>query len=782
MGQPETWQSFQIQIPGKDLLKKARNILETLLVYLDVVKAFLETVKAFLVDFGNPLKALIEALLNLINTLIEALKRTGVYALYDIPDPLRDPRFLRHKGGYQGFKARFKGSLVDAQDFNRPQPIKGALKGGYILIVADANGPARLIQLIQTLLKFFGGEFLKPKYRQPSNARVVPVGESGDPILAVTKVFKDQVKALAIEWSLPSITPSADPTFQGIASDMSQEFYPPNWLIERSDISLNNEVDSKDISNAAAAGQVVKFVDTQFVNPRKAPGQPANKVVQRKVRLKDQNGDPFIKFQGYAIISPGNNPASFLLGQLGTFRFIDTNVELDKTYFYRVRAFSGNLQIAPFYNLDNPAIGDIKFEQSDIVTNMNDGGSPYFQWPSGTPGDPVVMGKPSPILRGKVPKLNPKFDVLEVVRRVFLAAYSFNFHLPLPPGVVKLDQNKKQVKDNFGNPIYYPQFTNKGDPIPPLGTTDIGKGTLTRLAGPLASLGVIPVISLTGSVSPISYTPSPSTGKLPDMPWQLKRVRYAAARNAVKFAGVFLDVPASMVEGFRKLMQGPLPSGTPTTKGTLVGADTLEKMVFALTKVSIQRTAGQEALAKVFETDAIAGGALVVDQDTAATYGTAFQDPIVRKNLLQAVNFLLAMASQGVPPNWIQISILRDIIPWSGQILYDLLAKIQALFDAFKGVIEELKSFIDLLIRKIDTLERFIKFLIEILNYIESLSAGFYILNVSTLEGDVGDWFNAIDTAQNEPPSGPLGYTGGICLAYLAINIDAFKKAFNAIF
>ena len=58
---PGEWQTFEIKIPGKDLMASVRGALETLLVYLEVVKAVLETIKVFVVDFGNPIKALVEA-------------------------------------------------------------------------------------------------------------------------------------------------------------------------------------------------------------------------------------------------------------------------------------------------------------------------------------------------------------------------------------------------------------------------------------------------------------------------------------------------------------------------------------------------------------------------------------------------------------------------------------------------------------------------------------------------------------------------------------------------
>jgi hypothetical protein len=115
--------------------------------------------------------------------------------------------------------------------------------------------------------------------------------------------------------------------------------------------------------------------------------------------------------------------------------------------------------------------------------------------------------------------------------------------------------------------------------------------------------------------------------------------------------------------------------------------------------------------------------------------------------------------------------------------LYELLEKIQALLDAFKGILDEIKLFIDLLIRKINVLEEFIKFLISILDFIASLSIGFYFLSASGLTGGITDWFAAVDTATGEgPASGPQGYTGGLCLAYNAADVAAFSAAFSLIF
>jgi hypothetical protein len=155
----------------------------------------------------------------------------------------------------------------------------------------------------------------------------------------------------------------------------------------------------------------------------------------------------------------------------------------------------------------------------------------------------------------------------------------------------------------------------------------------------------------------------------------------------------------------------------------------------------------------------------------------------VRLNLLAVVNFLKSFTLGGAPVDWISVVPLRDIVPWAGQIIFDLLDKINALLDAFQGVIDEINNFIALLERKINALEDFIRSLIDILNFIESLEFAAHFLNVSGIQGDAAEWLNAIETAGGDPPpNDPTHYSAGIALAYVAPNVEAFTKAFQIIF
>jgi hypothetical protein len=258
------------------------------------------------------------------------------------------------------------------------------------------------------------------------------------------------------------------------------------------------------------------------------------------------------------------------------------------------------------------------------------------------------------------------------------------------------------------------------------------------------------------------FQPSPVTGRLPEMPWNNSGVVRNSSRLANIVASAMLD--ANSAVAFKSLMEGAFPKGNPSVTG--LDATNLKELVFEITVVQDRQLAGQGAV-----------------QEAGVLYGRVFTDATVRNNVLAAVNFCKAFTLGGAPPDWIQVSFLRDIVPWSGQMLYDLLAKMQALLDAYAGVIDELKAFIDLIIRKIDTLERFLEYLISILDFIESLSLGFYILSVPQTSGDVNEWASIIDSAGgSKPPSGPGGYTGGVAFAYVAADVSAFATAFGLIF
>jgi hypothetical protein len=719
------WQPFIIQVPGKDLLEPVRNVLETLLIFLDILKALLDTIKIFLVDFGNPIRALVEALIALIQELFLSLKATGVFAYFDVPDPTKDPNFDQVSGGFPAFVERFKASLFDPQDFNRPQPRQGSTQSGFVILMVDASQPFALIARIKQLLRFFGKEFSSPRYEPPVNLKALPVGDKGDPILSVASIFTSgPIKALELMWTLPTSLETPDPGFSDVVTKVARELIPPQFLIERSTLNpASSKIDISALGNADSVGQV-EYDLKQFTGV-----QNVNQAVLVRTTLRDEYQDPVVKFQKYTVI--GQLDIESILGQLGTFRYIDTDVESDRTYFYRVRAFSGDLNVSENQVAFPTTVKNLTFSVESKT--------PVMAWP----GDGVVMGKASGIVSASVPRSVENFDVIEVLQRLLQTAFSLDFHIQLSEGA---------------------KFDDLGFPSDDTSPTEVGRGSLTNLASALAvfeSFLIIGDLSRANTLNE-SFQPDPITGGTPELPWQKASVRKQAARLADAVASSFLQAGSESVTGFRDLMQLALPAGPITTQGTIAGSTNLEQVVRGFTVESDDRSIMLKA---------------------AETFVSGYTDVTLRQNVLVAVRYIKSYSLGGVPVDWISVAPLRDIIPWSGQMIYDLLDKVQALLDAFKGTMDEINAFIDLLERKIEALERFIEFLINILDFIAELEVGAYMLNVPDITGSAQAWVDAIDTAGGvKPPSGPGGYSAGVSFGYVASDISAFKTAFTVIF
>jgi hypothetical protein len=705
------WKALEVKIPGKDELESVRSVLEVLVTFLEIIKALLNTISLFLIDFGNPIRPLVLALLALIQQLFESLKRTGLYGYFDIPNPTRDPNFDLYKGGYQAFTERFKASLFDSKDPFRPQPLAGSTQSGFVLIVADATSVFGLLRLMKILLRFFGKEITAAKYVAPANARIFPAGTKPgalggtniDPILQVASVFGATLKGFAIEWTLATNQYPPDPGFNDLVASVSSELIPQSWLIERT-------------SRSGGPLPLTVSAETNFEGKT---GKP----ISREVIVRDEQGDVFRQFEKYIVLDPTSATSVFSLFQLGKFRYIDSEVAKDTTYYYRIRAFSGPLVVG--------SDGTINFPAPEVYATTQE---MIQRWPTSDPNSPVVMGRPSPILTCRLPNIPADFDVITILEDTFRMAFAIGFQLPL-------DADSK--------------FDTSGLPINGTPASQVGRGSLTNIGGALSR--VLPVSF------PVPVEADPTTKDFPDTPQNYLSVKLVSAQLAQAVGSSLLENSA-MLSPLRDLYQGSIPRQIPA-EGNFRGNNTsIQAMVLAFNNIP-------------------SGFPATYDPDVYATYTAAYSDVNTRLNLLDAVNFIKSFTLGGTPVDWVSISLLRDIIPWSGQFIYDLLNRIDALADAFRSAVDEIKAYIDTVVRKIDVLERFIKYLIEILNYLDSFSAGFYFLNVPSTSDGIPGWIKAIDTAGGTvPPSGPGGYSAGVGLAYVGTNVDAFVTAFGLIF
>jgi hypothetical protein len=759
MTQPTAnWEAFALQVPVQDLLEPVRAILEVLVIFLEILKTLLEVVKVLLILFANAVIALVEALISLILTFLEALKRTGLYIWWDIPDLLHDPNLNRNYGGYLKFLQRFKGSCLDIHDVNRPQPIAGATQSGFLLLVVDVGLPTQMIQLIMILLRFFGKEIMSPQFKAPANVKVLPAASDGGPVLTLEGVFSTQPPALVIEWGLPGTQTSGDLGHPPVIGDFVNEFIPPFFVIEKS--TVNPATTSIDVSQlnttttttvtlpnggsqsvvVGSAGGVTMTVPTN----NETNGQPGQ-TIMKSIVLPDYYNQPFFKFQTYINISTTANLGTFILGQLGTFRYIDNDVLPGQTYYYRVRAHNGDLQVNTSNN--TIAFSILGAQSPDPLT-----GRYFVAYPSTTGAPTANVGRPSPIHQATVPILPaPPFDTIACLKAIFELAFSFNFHLPLPAG--STFDPKTGLPTGNTPPAY------------------IGLASLSQLAGSLVAFQAVPLLGEASGVGTVvsTFAPNPATGVPPQQPWQVSSVTRNANRLAQKVASGMIN--ANAVLAFQKYLQSfpatPVPdlTGTNGAITSLAVYANLEQFVLGLTPA------------------ATTPPNLTAMQQANTVYGNAFSDPGSRLNTLAAVNYVKQYLLTGAPPNWKQVSLLRDIIPWAGQIIYELIAKIQALLAAFQGLIQEIIAFINLIERKINVLEQFIEYLISILNLLLSLELGLFVLFVPQLSGDITSWFAAIDGAQGTvPTSGPTGYTCGIAIGYIAVDVTAFATALKLIF
>jgi len=770
------WNTFEVKVPFTEWVSSVKDALETFILWLDVARTVLNTIKNFLVSFGNPLQVLLTVCLSLVLQAIESLNQTGIYWWYLIPNFVEDPSLKRISGGSQAFLSRWKGSLQDAQDVNRPRPVAELNTGGFVLIVISTSGLGQFLKWIRAFMTIFSIKGPMTIQAPPANVKIYPV--TNDNTFLPGKIAKKDTpfQYACLEWTVGSNKKFPSSSFEGLSTDLSAQFRPANWLIERTTVYPSGNV--TDFKNPGVHQTILSLPN---------PHDTANPI-KTTLNTRDVNGQPLVLMQTALSVSP-----PFV--NLTKLRYIDKTVEVGKQYWYRITPYSGDLSLESGSGSDLKT-SKIKWEQDSVKTSLQGNlNVPIVTYP----GTDVVMGQSSPLLAVRIPEPVGDFDVLDVIRRVFLAAYSLGFALPVPrqqktvanpqynPALPEIPTNQKTTLavDANGYPIYEP-LAGTGQ--------DVGKGSLVMSAG--SASGIVPAPK-TENLSPY-----------PDLahPWTVLDVRSQSGFMANRYASLALQAGAGFVTGFQRLMQGPLPFGSPSDPNLLKApsyikdATTLQKLVTSLTDAQTADSGYDPGLNVTFSTISPTtgfdvGGGLnfsfkwkPISDDQIRTFGAAYQDTNVRKNVLAAVDYIKTLSYQGQPPDWGNIS-LNGLFTWLTDLVYIAANFFQGLVDGYNDLMKEVKDFIDLLIEKINVTEKFVEFLISIIDTIESLSLGAYILFVPYATGGVSEWFSAVDGAGGlAPPNDPNGYAAGGCLAWVYPNgitgggAQAIVTAFQNIF
>jgi len=186
-----TWQTISLEIP--DFLEPVREAIDAffsfLIQILNILLQVLEILKVFATGLLDPLIALIEAIRDLIEALLNDLRQLGIYIHGDFY-ALEGPDFQALKGGYLTYEGRMVARLQDTQDPNRPDISEfSTCIAVFLFVQTDIRGINRIVQLIRSILSLFNRQYPLPRMQN----RVVNIqatyGYDGATIFSFNKGF-----------------------------------------------------------------------------------------------------------------------------------------------------------------------------------------------------------------------------------------------------------------------------------------------------------------------------------------------------------------------------------------------------------------------------------------------------------------------------------------------------------------------------------------------------------------------------------------------------------------
>ena len=201
---------------------------------LDLVNAVMQFVQAFLSAIGNPIKAILQQLINLLKGFLRDLRNTGLYVTYDTFAPnvpvISEETLKRLGGGFPLFEQRTIRKLTNPVDPTRPNFSKASsLLCVHAFGGGDLTSFFRIYQAIQDLKRLFSNEATKASLPVPTNISFEYVARFGLPLKKKDISENNLPTHLRVKWSL---TPPS--TGNGIFSGFVSP--PPSFLIHVSTI------------------------------------------------------------------------------------------------------------------------------------------------------------------------------------------------------------------------------------------------------------------------------------------------------------------------------------------------------------------------------------------------------------------------------------------------------------------------------------------------------------------------------------------------------------------
>ena len=209
------WSS--IEISTDPLMEKVQPIVDSMVAVLDyllailnIVQKVLNIVKAFLVGLLDPIRAVVELIIQEIRNLIADLRQLGVYFAGDwaLLNPAN--KFSDVLGGYQAYERRMLSRLLDPTDLSRPDFSSSSVALG-VFFYASSGDINELMRILRTILKFFGRDALlgnsmpygtptTPEFKFGAAGGFIPSFKKTGELTTTT----DVPDAMTVTWSMPA--------------------------------------------------------------------------------------------------------------------------------------------------------------------------------------------------------------------------------------------------------------------------------------------------------------------------------------------------------------------------------------------------------------------------------------------------------------------------------------------------------------------------------------------------------------------------------------------------
>lgn len=190
--------------PVYDVIDAIDSVLAFMIAVLNIAQAILSVLKAFLVGLLDPIRAIVEFLIQTIRNIINDLRQLGVYMASD--KNLFVAPYSDLVGGYEAYERRMLARLLDSTDPNRPNFSTSSAVLALFAYVS-AEDAVFLIKLIFKIIAFFGDNSPKRTrvYPSPTTPRALfgPYGTLNFTNLSKSLTNDAVPDSVSINWQMP---------------------------------------------------------------------------------------------------------------------------------------------------------------------------------------------------------------------------------------------------------------------------------------------------------------------------------------------------------------------------------------------------------------------------------------------------------------------------------------------------------------------------------------------------------------------------------------------------